>query len=175
MAPDIGSEPPPGDLSPRELDVLKILAEGGSTRDIAKELGLSIETVRSDIQRIMAKLGVHSRLEAVARWVGWREGMPSHRLSVENWVSLCEEHACCYAVLVDEGQPSYSEGVWHLAWDGEVRTWRVRDPAGEITTERVVPKGISPPVALFGAVRGKGLSHLAEQIEKIGFPPPGCS
>lgn len=54
-------------LTPRELAVLSCLAEGTGHRDaIAKQMHLSINTVRTHLQNLMAKLGVHSALEAVA-------------------------------------------------------------------------------------------------------------
>jgi len=54
-------------LTPRERAVLACLAEGTGHRDaIARQLGLSVNTVRTHLQNIMAKLGVHSALEAVA-------------------------------------------------------------------------------------------------------------
>lgn len=52
-------------LTSRELEVLRLLADGVSTRQIASFLTLSCHTVRNHINNIMAKLGVHSRLEAV--------------------------------------------------------------------------------------------------------------
>lgn len=53
-------------LTSREQEVLGLLADGKGTRRIAEELGLSPATVRNHIQRILHKLRVHSRLEAVA-------------------------------------------------------------------------------------------------------------
>jgi DNA-binding NarL/FixJ family response regulator len=54
-------------LTPRERAVLACLAEGTGQRDaIADRLHLSVNTVRTHLQNIMAKLGVHSALEAVA-------------------------------------------------------------------------------------------------------------
>ncbi len=54
-------------LTPRERAVLTCLAEGSGRREaIASQLHLSINTVRTHMQNIMAKLGVHSALEAVA-------------------------------------------------------------------------------------------------------------
>lgn len=53
-------------LSPRELEVLRLLARGLGTKSIAAELSLSAITVRNHIQRILTKLDVHTRLEAVA-------------------------------------------------------------------------------------------------------------
>jgi DNA-binding NarL/FixJ family response regulator len=53
-------------LSPREADVLRLLALGQSSTAIAERLVITPKTVASHIQRVMAKLGVHSRAQAVA-------------------------------------------------------------------------------------------------------------
>ncbi len=52
-------------LSPRERDVLALLARGLSTEAIAKELVISPVTARNHIQHILTKMGVRNRLEAV--------------------------------------------------------------------------------------------------------------
>jgi two-component system, NarL family, response regulator LiaR len=52
-------------LSPRERDVLRNLMEGKSIRQIAQNLMISAYTARTHIRNILAKLDVHSRLEAV--------------------------------------------------------------------------------------------------------------
>ena len=56
----------PFGLSPRELEVLGLLSEGLGTKDIAQQLFISRKTVTTHIQRILAKLGAHSRAEAIA-------------------------------------------------------------------------------------------------------------
>lgn len=53
-------------LTQREREVLACLAEGAGRQDVAKRLHLSANTVRTHLQNLMAKLGVHSALEAVA-------------------------------------------------------------------------------------------------------------
>ena len=53
-------------LTPREREVLSLLAEGMSGKDIAESLFLSRNTVRTHIQNILTKLQVHSRLQAAA-------------------------------------------------------------------------------------------------------------
>ena len=54
------------ELTNREVEVLQGLAGGQTPSDIANELVISAKTVASHIQRILAKLGVHSRAQAVA-------------------------------------------------------------------------------------------------------------
>ena len=53
-------------LTPRQLEVLRLLEQGRSTPQIAAELHLSTQTVRNHINRLLRALGIHSRLEAVA-------------------------------------------------------------------------------------------------------------
>lgn len=53
-------------LTPREDDVLHRIMTGESTSRMAQGMGVSISTVRSHIQNVLAKLGVHSRLAAQA-------------------------------------------------------------------------------------------------------------
>jgi DNA-binding NarL/FixJ family response regulator len=53
-------------LTPREREVLACLANGAGRQEVAEQLHLSANTVRTHLQNLMAKLGVHSTLEAVA-------------------------------------------------------------------------------------------------------------
>jgi PAS domain S-box-containing protein len=57
---------PPPHLTPRQVEVLRLLEQGRSTKQIAAELHLTTETVRNHVRRLFRALGVHSRLEAVA-------------------------------------------------------------------------------------------------------------
>jgi len=52
-------------LTPRQAQVLRLLARGCSTEQMADELGISLDTVRNHVRGIFRRLGVHSRLEAV--------------------------------------------------------------------------------------------------------------
>jgi DNA-binding NarL/FixJ family response regulator len=54
-------------LTPREHEVLRLLAEGKTNREIAAELVLSPGTVKIHVERIIAKLGVSDRTQAVVR------------------------------------------------------------------------------------------------------------
>jgi PAS domain S-box-containing protein len=53
-------------LTPRQGEVLRLLEQGRSTKQIAAELHLSTETVRNHVRHLFRALGVHTRLEAVA-------------------------------------------------------------------------------------------------------------
>jgi DNA-binding NarL/FixJ family response regulator len=64
---------PEHDLTPKELEILALLAGGATTDGLASELFVSRHTVRNHVARILAKLGAHSRLEAVA--LATREGI----------------------------------------------------------------------------------------------------
>ncbi len=55
----------PEPLTPREMDVLRLLAQGQSNKEIARALHLVEETVKSHVGHILAKLGVASRTQAV--------------------------------------------------------------------------------------------------------------
>lgn len=54
-------------LTQRELDVLRLMAEGLDSHQMAERLHISVTTVRGYVQAVIEKLGAHSRLEAVAK------------------------------------------------------------------------------------------------------------
>ena len=55
-----------GQLTPRERQVLALLAKGASSVDMARDLGISPNTLRTHVQSVLTKLQVHSRLEAAS-------------------------------------------------------------------------------------------------------------
>ncbi len=61
---DHGSKSPFEDLTPRETEILGLLAEGQSNKVIARNLGISDGTVKLHVKAILRKLDVHSRVEA---------------------------------------------------------------------------------------------------------------
>ncbi|GHF28857.1 DNA-binding NarL/FixJ family response regulator [Deinococcus metalli] len=72
-AADVPDEPAAPDsdvtLTPRERDVLALLAEGLSNKRAARDLGVSESTVKFHVQALYSKLGVQSRAGAVARGI----------------------------------------------------------------------------------------------------------
>jgi len=69
----VETEPLASDLTKRELEVLHLLAEGLSQKEIAAQLVISSKTVAAHVQHILGKLGVHSRTQAVAH--AYRRGL----------------------------------------------------------------------------------------------------
>lgn len=57
-------------LSLRETEVLGLIARGLGNKEIAERLSLSVETIRSYLKNIYEKMHVHSRAEAVAKYIG---------------------------------------------------------------------------------------------------------
>jgi DNA-binding NarL/FixJ family response regulator len=80
LASSAGEQPPPVDsdasgfgLTPRELDVLRLLVEGRSDREIGEALFIGTRTVQTHVSNLFAKLGVNARAEAAA--VAVRRGL----------------------------------------------------------------------------------------------------
>jgi len=61
------------ELTPRQLEVLRLLAEGLETPEIARRLGVADETARNHIRALLRATGAHSRLEVVL--LGIRHGV----------------------------------------------------------------------------------------------------
>lgn len=66
-SPELTRSAPYGDLSDREIEILELVARGRTNREIADELFLSPNTIKSHVSNIYRKLDVARRPEAVAR------------------------------------------------------------------------------------------------------------
>jgi len=64
-----------GVLTPREREVLALLAAGLSSKQVARELVISPRTLGTHVQHVLTKLGVHNRVQAVA--IAHRAGLPA--------------------------------------------------------------------------------------------------
>jgi DNA-binding NarL/FixJ family response regulator len=62
----LGTRPAIAGLTPREIEVLRLVAAGKSNREIADELYLSVKTVARHLSNIFCKIGVSSRTAATA-------------------------------------------------------------------------------------------------------------
>ena len=60
-------------VSDRELEILQLIADGFSNRDIAEALAVSLETVKSHVRRLLGKLHASGRAHAVA--IAWRKDL----------------------------------------------------------------------------------------------------
>jgi len=60
-------------LTPREMEVLRLVASGTSIQDIADALNIQASTVSNHIQHVLDKLGAHTKLQAV--YVAQRRGL----------------------------------------------------------------------------------------------------
>jgi two-component system nitrate/nitrite response regulator NarL len=75
----IARDPSPfSELTPRESEILVLLAEGLSNKAIARNLGISDGTVKLHVKAILRKLGVHSRVEAAV--IAVEQGLRANRI-----------------------------------------------------------------------------------------------
>jgi len=73
VAAEIAEHVTDGALTPREIDVLRLVAGGNANKEIAAQLALTEETVKSHVRNILAKLGAKDRTHALA--IGVKRGI----------------------------------------------------------------------------------------------------
>ncbi len=69
----VGDDPAPVLLTPREAEILTLVGQGMSNKAVARQLGISVHTVKFHLEALFAKLEATSRAEAVAK--GLRGGV----------------------------------------------------------------------------------------------------
>jgi len=57
----------PDPLSPREIEILRVVATGASNKEIAEQLYISEGTVKNHLSSILGKLGVRDRMQAILK------------------------------------------------------------------------------------------------------------
>jgi DNA-binding NarL/FixJ family response regulator len=62
---DVDADEPMQRLTPREREIVQLIAEGGTTKEIAKRLGISVKTVETHRSNVLRSLGLHSVGEIV--------------------------------------------------------------------------------------------------------------
>jgi len=101
-------EDPLAVLTFRERDVLLHVADGADRKEVAARLHLSVNTVRTHMQSLMAKLGVHSALEAVAMTRPWLD------MAAQDHPDTAREPLCGRPSTAREGQAGFmvSRRIW---------------------------------------------------------------
>ncbi len=67
------------EFPPRQCEILALLADGLADKEIAARLGLSTRTIRTHLERLYSRYGIHSRSAAVALWFRGGEPTPQCR------------------------------------------------------------------------------------------------
>jgi DNA-binding CsgD family transcriptional regulator len=70
------------ELSPREREILARIADGQSTRQMSCAMNITVDTVRTYVKNVLAKLGAHSRLQLAA--LASRDGPLIDQATAEN-------------------------------------------------------------------------------------------
>jgi DNA-binding NarL/FixJ family response regulator len=73
VAAELAEHATEDDLSSREIDVLRLIAAGNANKEIAAQLSIAEETVKTHVTSILAKLGANDRTHAVT--IGLRRGI----------------------------------------------------------------------------------------------------
>jgi DNA-binding NarL/FixJ family response regulator len=60
-------------FSPRQEEIVALIARGLEDKEIARQLGVSVATVRTHLQRLYRNIGVHNRSVATVKWLELRD------------------------------------------------------------------------------------------------------
>jgi methanogenic corrinoid protein MtbC1 len=143
-------------LSPRELEVLASIADGGTNREIGRELFVSVSTVQSHVERILAKLGAKSRTAAAVRYARCYERRPDPDGDVlgerpRHNSDTADQLARAYEHTMRAGDPSAARAVVDLG---------LRDGLPAVTVQSRV---IAPAMGKIGQEWEQGRVSVAEE------------
>jgi len=129
-----GRPPYPDVLTPRQWEVLALIREGLTDREIAQRLGISLDGVKFHVSEILGKLGVTSRNEA-ARWSEQRAASPTACLSRFSNPQRTQRGTDGF------GYPQIAQmGADRL----RIRRWRLRRWAGNVTPRPLATASVRP-------------------------------
>ena len=80
------------ELSPREKEILTRIADGQSTRQMSCAMHITVDTVRTYVKNVLAKLGVHSRLQLAA--LASRDGLLTDQVTAADVPPAADNQAC---------------------------------------------------------------------------------
>ena len=80
------------ELSPREKEILARIADGQSTRQMSCAMHITVDTVRTYVKNVLAKLGVHSRLQLAA--LASRDGLLTDQVTAADVPPAADNQAC---------------------------------------------------------------------------------
>ena len=75
-----GRTPKPRRFTNREQEIVALVAEGNSNKEIARVLGLSVKTVSCHLSRLFVRNGIHTRTQAVLSWLALQEDLENQGL-----------------------------------------------------------------------------------------------
>lgn len=146
-------ESAPARLTRREQQVLDCLADGAGRSEVAARLHISVNTVRTHLQNIMAKLGVHSTLEAIAMVRSRSQphpGLPENiKPTIDRTASLHQRvmqtaHAlrstAAETAALLEQRADLLEQPWNIDYPTMIKQWRVVADQAKRMTEQWEPR-----------------------------------
>lgn len=136
-------------LSPRQLDILRLLAEGLDNRALAARLGLSVKTIETHLTRLYRQLNVQSRLEAV-HYAHEHPGIMARVVSVQPETAAAEPQT---AILVVDDSPRYRQQMERMI--GRIVPQAAVYEAANTSEAVALVQQFHPPLAFVDVVLGE--------------------
>ncbi|MFT3765097.1 MAG: LuxR C-terminal-related transcriptional regulator [Minicystis sp.] len=146
-------------LSPRQRDVLQLVAKGLTNSEIGGTLGISAETIRTHVTSILAKLQVTNRTEAVAAYLSWDAG-------VERTAKVLDRPAIAVLPLVvlDGDAAAIGDGIARdlvallsrFCWFPVIANASTRDARSLGDTSQAIGRALGARFLVDGSLRSAG-------------------